>query len=89
MHHTILLDTELAQRWQLSAKTLQSWRSKQTDPKFIKLEIDLSVTGWARMFCAYASKSYRAMRRCKPTCLCGKRPAPISWITRVLDTFRK
>jgi predicted DNA-binding transcriptional regulator AlpA len=33
----VLKETELAQRWGLSAKTLQRWRSEGRGPRYLKL----------------------------------------------------
>lgn len=32
----VLTETELAERWQVSTKTLQGWRAKRTGPAFLK-----------------------------------------------------
>ena len=37
MHYPILLETELAKRWQLSVKTLRNWRQRNVGPRWYKL----------------------------------------------------
>lgn len=37
MHYPILLETELANRWKLSVKTLRSWRQRNVGPCWYKL----------------------------------------------------
>lgn len=32
----VLTETELAERWHVSTKTLQGWRAKRTGPAFLK-----------------------------------------------------
>jgi hypothetical protein len=36
-HKTSLTETNLAERWALSVKTLQDWRRKGTGPEYLKL----------------------------------------------------
>jgi len=37
MHYPILLETELANRWKLSVKTLRSWRQRNVGPRWFTL----------------------------------------------------
>ncbi len=38
---TMFNETELANRWKISVRTLQDWRRRKTGPRFVKLQ------GWA------------------------------------------
>lgn len=38
---TMFSESELADRWRISVRTLQDWRRRKTGPRFIKLR------GWA------------------------------------------
>jgi hypothetical protein len=37
MHYPILLETELANRWRLSVKTLRTWRQRNVGPRWYTL----------------------------------------------------
>ena len=37
MHYPILLETELANRWKLSVKTLRTWRQRNVGPRWYTL----------------------------------------------------